>query len=134
MKKFGSYLRELRKSHRLSLKQVEKAAKVSNAYLSQVERGLRNPPHPDILKRLAAVYEVPSRDLLAAAGYLETDAKEPTRDQIEQAFQHVIMDPNYRYGTRLKGSALSQEVKLFVVEIYEKTTGRKLLQRSQVVP
>lgn len=68
---FGGYLRELRRIAGLTLKQVETKARVSNAYLSQIERGLRNPPHPDILKRLAAVYETPHTDLLGKAGYLD---------------------------------------------------------------
>ena len=71
MDNFGSYMRSLRKATGLTLKQVEKEAKVSNAYLSQIERSLRKPPHPDILKRLARVYQVTHRELLIAAGYLE---------------------------------------------------------------
>lgn len=73
MKALASYLRNIRKQRGLSLKKVEKAAGVSNAYLSQLERGRRNPPHPDILKKLAKVYEVPLTELLSAAGYRITD-------------------------------------------------------------
>jgi len=134
MEQFGSYLRRLRKEKGLTLKQVEKAAKVSNAYISLVERGRRNPPHPDILTRLAKVYEVPQRDLLVAAGYLEDDSSERLeRAQVEQAYQHVIRDPHYRHGTRLKGSHLSLEAKRFIVELYESTTGRRLLATGQKV-
>ena len=127
MNALATYLHNVRKQRGLSLKKVEKSAGVSNAYLSQLERGLRNPPHPEILKKLAKVYEVPLTELLAAAGYVE-DSKGITRDQIEQAFQHVISDPKYRHGTRLKGSALSLEAKRFIVEMYEKMTERKLLE------
>jgi len=129
MKELATYLRTIRKQRGLSLKKVEKAAGVSNAYLSQLERGRRNPPHPDILKKLARVYEVPVSDLLAAAGYLE-EGKGNTRQSVEQAFEHVISDPAYRFGTRLKGSALSLEAKRFIVEMYEKMTGRKLLGKA----
>ena len=129
MQTFGPYLRELRRACGLSLKQVEKDAGVSNAYLSQLERDLRKPPHPDILKRLAQVYEVPHRELLIAAGYLEDEAdKGITRLKIEKAYQHVISNPRFRHGTRLKGSALSVETKRFIVEMYEKMTGQKLLE------
>jgi transcriptional regulator with XRE-family HTH domain len=126
MNALGAYLYNTRKDRRLSLKKVEKLAGVSNAYLSQLERGRRNPPHPDILKKLAKVYDVPVNELLAAAGYLE-DEKGITRDKIEQAFQHVISDPKYRHGTRLKGSTLNVEAKRFIIEMYEKMTKRKLL-------
>ncbi len=126
MNALASYLRNVRKEQGLSLKKVEKLAGVSNAYLSQLERGLRNPPHPDILKKLAKVYEVPLSELLAAAGYVD-EKKGTSRHQIERAFQHVISDPKYRHGTRLKGSALSLEAKRFIVEMYEKMTKRNLL-------
>jgi len=126
--KFAAHLRELRKQRGLTLKQVEKAAQVSNAYISQLERGLRNPPHPDILNRLAKVYEVPARDLMVSAGYLADNADLEKRQRIERAYSHVISDPNYSQGTRLKGAHVSLDVKRFVVEMYEQMTGRKLLE------
>jgi len=126
MNELGTYLLNARKDRRLSLKKVEKLAGVSNAYLSQLERGRRNPPHPDILKKLAKAYEVPLNELLDAAGYLE-EQKGTARRDVEQAFQHVISDPKYKHGTRLKGSALSLEAKRFIVEMYETITKRKLL-------
>lgn len=127
-KGFGPYLRELRRRRDLSLKQVEREAGVSNAYLSQIERDLRKPPHPDILKRLALVYDVPPNDLLIAAGYVEDlAAKGVTREKVEQAFEHVIQHPKFRYGTRLKGSRLSLDAKRFIVEMYEKLRSEKLL-------
>jgi transcriptional regulator with XRE-family HTH domain len=131
MESFGSYMRRLRKSKGLTLKQVESQAKVSNAYISQIERGLRNPPHPDILKRLAKAYDVPHRDLLVVAGYLEEDSAETAkRRQIEEAYEHVRTDPTFKQGTRLKGTHVSLETKLFIVEMYEKLTQRTLLKRA----
>lgn len=126
--KFGTYMRTLRKQKGLTLKQVEKAARVSNAYVSQIERGLRNPPHPDILNRLAKVYEVPPRELLVAAGYLQEDGEVEKKRKIDQAYNHVTSDPKYSHGTRLKAASLSPEAKRFIVEMYEKMTGRKLLE------
>ncbi len=129
MESFGSHMRRLRKSKGLTLKQVESQAKVSNAYISQIERGLRNPPHPDILKRLAKAYDVPHRDLLVVAGYLEGDSAETAkRRQVEEAYQHVLTDPTFKQGTRLKGAHVSLETKRFIVEIYEKLTQRTLLK------
>jgi transcriptional regulator with XRE-family HTH domain len=129
MESFGSYMRRLRKERGLTLKRVETQAKVSNAYISQIERGLRNPPHPDILNRLAKVYDVPHRELLVAAGYLEEDSAETAkRRQIEEAYKHVITDPTFKQGTRLKGTHVSLETKRFIVEMYEKLTQRNLLK------
>jgi HTH-type transcriptional regulator, competence development regulator len=129
MESFGNYMRRLRKSKGLTLKRVETQAQVSNAYISQIERGLRNPPHPDILKRLAKTYDVQLRDLLIAAGYLEEDSAETAkRRQIEEAYEHVRTDPTFKQGTRLKGTHVSLEAKHFIVEMYEKLTRRNLLK------
>ena len=125
--KFGMYMRKLRKGKGLTLKQVEQAAEVSNAYLSQIERGQRNPPHPDILKRLAKAYEVTHRELFIAAGYLEDPEEQVQREKIERAFQHVTTDPHFKHGTRLRDGHLSLEAKRFIVEMYEKMANRKLL-------
>ena len=125
---FGTYMRALRKGKGLTLKQVEKEAKVSNAYLSQIERGLRNPPHPGILRRLAEVYDVTHQELLIEAGYLENPEEQVKRKKLETAYQHAINDPEYKSGTRLKGGQLTLEVKRFIVEMYEKATARKLLE------
>lgn len=129
MENFGAYMRQLRKSQGLTLKQVETQAKVSNAYISQIERGLRNPPHPDILKRLAKAYDVQHRELLVAAGYLEEDSAETARRrQIEKAYEHARTDPKFKHGTRLRGTHISLDTKRFIVEMYEKLTERKLLK------
>ena len=128
--KFGTYMRTLRKQRGLTLKQVEKAAGVSNAYVSQFERGLRNPPHPEILNRLAKVYDVPARELMVAAGYLADEEEAENRRKIELAYNHVTSDPNYAHGTRLKAASLTLDAKRFIVEMYEKMTGRKLLESA----
>ena len=64
-------LRTLRESKGASLRDVEKATKVSNAYISQLERGEATRPSADKLYALAKYYEVPYQNLLAAAGYIE---------------------------------------------------------------
>jgi len=128
MDDFGAYLRRLRQEQKLTLREVEEMAGVSNSYLTLIERGLRKPPGADVLKKLAPVYNVPVRDLLRAAGYLAEENREISEDEeIEMAFQFVMNDPRYRSGTRLKNGELSLNVKRFIVEMYEKATGKKLL-------
>jgi transcriptional regulator with XRE-family HTH domain len=128
MDDFGAYLRRLRQEQKLTLREVEEMAGVSNSYLTLIERGLRKPPGADVLKKLAPVYNVPVRDLLRAAGYLAEENREISEEEeIEMAFQFVMNDPRYRSGTRLKNGELSLNVKRFIVEMYEKATGKKLL-------
>ena len=124
---FGEYLRTLRLEKRYSLREVEELSGVSNSYIGLIERGQRPIPGADILKKLAPVYDVPVRDLLATAGYLkEEDLSLSEEDEVEMAFRYVMNDPRYKSGTRIKGG-INTEVKRFVVEMYEKATGKKLL-------
>lgn len=53
----------------LSLRAVEQATGVSNAYLSQLEGGKVREPSPNILHRLSELYAIPYESLLEAAGY-----------------------------------------------------------------
>lgn len=127
MDDFGQYLKSLRQEHSLSLRDVGAKATISSSYLAQIEQGRRRPPGPDILKRLAPVYDVPVRDLLKAAGYLEdTETSLSDEEEVELAFHYVMSDPRYKSGTRVKGE-LTTDVKRFIVEMYEKATGKKLL-------
>jgi transcriptional regulator with XRE-family HTH domain len=68
----GVLLADLRTAKGLSLRQVEEATEqaVSNAYLSQLEKGKIRKPSPNVLHSLAAVYAVPYEVLMEKAGYL----------------------------------------------------------------
>lgn len=124
---FGEYLRTLRTEQKLSLREVEKASGVSNSYLGLIERGQRPIPGADILKKLAPVYDVPVRDLLRSAGYLkDEEISLSEEDEVDMAFKYVMNDPRYKSGTRIKGG-INTEVKRFIVEMYEKATGKNLL-------
>ena len=124
---FGEYLRTLRLEQKLSLREAEKLSGVSNSYLGLIERGQRPIPGADILKKLAPVYDVPARDLMRSAGYLkDEDVSLSEDDEVDMAFKFVMNDPRYKSGTRIRGG-LNVEVKRFIVEMYEKATGKKLL-------
>lgn len=124
---FSRYLQKLRESSRLGLTTVAERTRISKGYLSQLESGKRKSPHPDVLRRLATVYSITTVDLLRKAGYL-VDADEQLSEEakLEGAFRHVLSDPDFEYGTKVAGEA-SSELKRFIVEMYEKTTGKKLL-------
>jgi HTH-type transcriptional regulator, competence development regulator len=66
------FLRTLRDTRRLSLREVEEATNktVSNAYLSQLEHGKISKPSPNILYALSTVYAVPYDVLMQKAGYI----------------------------------------------------------------
>lgn len=68
----GTLLADLRAAKGFSLREVEAATdrRVSNAYLSQLEKGKIQQPSPSVLHQLAAVYAVPYEALMEKAGYL----------------------------------------------------------------
>ncbi len=126
MNELAKYLKELRDE--LSLRAVAEGTGISNAYLSQLESGKRKNPHPNELKKLAKFYEIPITELLKKAGYLdeENETAESFEEKIDRLFQYVKSKPEYKYGHRLKGE-LTTDVKKFIIEMYEKASGEKLL-------
>ncbi len=130
VKALGRYLRELREERGLGIRQVERETRIPNAYLSLLETGSKaHLPPPEYLGKLAKLYEVSVETLLERAGYLpHQDAEEPYEVQVEKAFQHVLNDPQFKYGTRLKGK-YDLAAKRFIIEMYEKATERKLLSK-----
>ncbi len=130
MNDFGQYMRDLREGQRLSLRDAAAKAGVSVSYIMQVEHGKRKAPSPDVLKKLALAYSVPVRDVMKAAGYLdelkETRLSLSDEEEVDRAFQFAVTDPRFQLGTRIDGS-LTIGAKRFIVEMYEKSTGKKLL-------
>ena len=122
----GAMLKRLRGN--TSLRAIQRISGVSNAYLSQVEKGLRK-PGPRLLRKLSALYGVSVQELFRKAGYLDSIVEEPNVDEtmeVERAYQYVLSDPVFRVGTRPRGP-LSVESKRFIVELYERYSGKKLL-------
>jgi transcriptional regulator with XRE-family HTH domain len=66
----GEELRRLRLEKGVTLREVEKATDVSNAYLSQLENGKAEQPSPRVLHKLAEFYEVSYHRIMESAGYL----------------------------------------------------------------
>jgi transcriptional regulator with XRE-family HTH domain len=122
VKGIGNFLRRLRQHRALSIKQAAEGAGISATFLWQIEKGDRS-PSADTLKKLARIYKVTTEELLEAAGYL----REPGDDEkIEKAFQFVRLDPQFQFGTRVRGD-LDIETKKFILELYEQAMGRKLI-------
>jgi transcriptional regulator with XRE-family HTH domain len=80
----GEQLQQMRlmSKDKKSIRQVAEETGISNAYLSQLERGVAENPSPHLLHKLAAHYDAPYETLMAAAGYLkhrtETSARQPS--------------------------------------------------------
>jgi transcriptional regulator with XRE-family HTH domain len=66
----GDGLKTARELRKLSLRQVEEATGISNAYLSQLENNKIGKPSPNFLHKLAALYEISYELLMESAGYV----------------------------------------------------------------
>jgi transcriptional regulator with XRE-family HTH domain len=66
----GRYIREQRRQAELSLRKLASQAGVSNPYLSQIERGLRQ-PSARILKDIAKALRISAETLYVRAGILD---------------------------------------------------------------
>jgi transcriptional regulator with XRE-family HTH domain len=70
----GRYIREQRRQAELSLRKLATQAGVSNPYLSQIERGLRQ-PSARILKDIAKALRISAETLYVRAGILDEEAE-----------------------------------------------------------
>jgi len=68
----GQFIRGQRRLAKLSLRELADRARVSNPYLSQIERGMHE-PSVRVLKAIAAALGLPPETLLAEAGLLDDD-------------------------------------------------------------
>lgn len=66
---YGEFLKGIRESRRLTLREVEKRVDISNAYLSQLESGKVKQPSPIMLHKLAELYELPYDVVMEKVGY-----------------------------------------------------------------
>ena len=65
----GAFIRSQRERAEMSIRKLAELANVSNPYLSQIERGLRN-PSADILQQVANALRISVESLYVRAGIL----------------------------------------------------------------
>jgi transcriptional regulator with XRE-family HTH domain len=92
-KAVGEFIRSQRRLADLSLRQLSALAKVSNPYLSQIERGLHK-PSAEVLKGIAEALKISAQSLYARAGLLDGRLEEPATS-VEEAValdEHLTND------------------------------------------
>lgn len=77
MDRLGEMLADARKRHKLTLRAVQEAVGISNAYLSQLENGRVREPSPVVLHKLSELYGLSYSTVMREAGYpVPKDAEE----------------------------------------------------------
>ena len=92
----GDYIRQQRSNAKISLRQLSKLAGVSNPYLSQIERGLRQ-PSAKILKGIATALEVSAETLFTQAGILDGGPEDAGESGV---LRSIFRDPELTDGQR----------------------------------
>ena len=76
---FGQFIHTQRKLAKLSLRDLADRTELSNAYLSQIERGL-HAPSVRVLKSLADAFNLSAETMLEQAGLVDESGGEGTPD------------------------------------------------------
>jgi transcriptional regulator with XRE-family HTH domain len=82
----GALLRTRRLAAGLSLRELARRTAISNAYLSQLERG-RHDPSLRVLRAVSSALDVPLATLLVRAGILDGDPAESPDPDAEAAIR-----------------------------------------------
>jgi transcriptional regulator with XRE-family HTH domain len=106
-KAVGEFIRAQRRLADLSLRQLANLAKVSNPYLSQIERGIYR-PSAEVLKAIADALHIRAETLFARAGLLEEG-----RDRAAEGAE----DPDVERAIRLD-PRLTEDQKVALIRVY----------------
>ncbi|MFD2133760.1 helix-turn-helix domain-containing protein [Pseudogracilibacillus auburnensis] len=71
MSEFGSYIKQIRESKRMTLNQVALYSEISSAQLSRIENGKRGVPKADTIRKIANALRHDYKDLMRVAGYID---------------------------------------------------------------
>src|SRR5688572_23194884 len=114
----GAYIRDQRRKAQLSLRKLAERSGVSNPYLSQIERGLRQ-PSAKILKGIASALQVSAETLYTQAGILDGGPEDGTTGVLRSIFA----DPDLTDGQRRE-----------LTELYERMRSETVERRGRRVP
>jgi transcriptional regulator with XRE-family HTH domain len=118
----GAFIREQRKQANLSLRQLAELTKLSNPYLSQVERGLHQ-PSVRVLKAISDALNLSAETLLAQAGLIDAMAATAPGADGDQA---TAAPGEQRPGTEdaiLADPRLGEEQKAALIAVYRSMLG-----------
>lgn len=87
LRALGDFIKAQRELANLSVRQLAELSKVSNPYLSQLERGLYK-PSADVLKNIAEALHISAETMFAQAGLLDPESRDTGRSSsVEDAIK-----------------------------------------------
>ena len=121
----GELLKSLRGNR--TLREVEQGAGIPNSYLSNVEKGAKN-PGVKTLSKLSDYYGVSLEELLKVANLPHPKNGTPAFSAVDvhRSFNFVMADPEITRFQR-PSERPPIETQRFIVELYQHYTGKKLL-------
>ena len=118
----GAFIHEQRKRANLSLRQLAELTKLSNPYLSQVERGLHQ-PSVRVLKAISDALNLSAETMLAQAGLLDAmtaTGTDGTADGTAAGEKQAVPDT----GDAIRADPrLSEEQKAALIAVYRSMLG-----------
>jgi transcriptional regulator with XRE-family HTH domain len=115
----GAFIRTQRQMANLSLRQLAELTKLSNPYLSQIERGLHQ-PSVRVLKQISDALNVSAETLMAQAGLIDAVVVDAAGegDAAEAGPKPPLTEDAIRADERL-----SQEQKAALIAVYRSMLG-----------
>ena len=94
LQNLGQFIRTQRRLANLTLREMAELTKVSNPYLSQIERGMHE-PSVRVLKAIASALNVSAETLLTQAGLIQSASTGEPVDQPQSPVEAAVrLDPD----------------------------------------
>ena len=113
MEALGDFIRRQRKLANLSLRQLAEKTRLSNPYLSQIERGLHQ-PSMRVIKVLSEALNVSAETLLTHAGLLHRDGQDTDEGKRESPDVELAI---------IRDGRLSEQQKAALISVYQSMLG-----------
>jgi transcriptional regulator with XRE-family HTH domain len=113
MEALGDFIRRRRKQANLSLRQLAERTRLSNPYLSQIERGLHQ-PSMRVIKLISEALNVSAETLLTHAGMLHQDGTNPAGESRPERAGPPQVEDAIRAEDRL-----TDEQKAALITVYQ---------------
>ncbi len=127
---FGRYLANIRNQLGLSQEEMEQKTGIKKSYINSLEQGVVKQPGPDKINQIVLGYKLKEEDVLAV--FYESPDQEADRehDRLDDLLDRIKKDKGLGLqepALRACSEQMGVETKRFIIRLYEKATGKKLL-------